>query len=122
MAPGEPTGGAQHMRVGVRRKVAAPATLLTDRPTPEDTPAQPPALGAILRDEGAGRPSSPNLSVPLAGALARQCLRQNSGSLEEHWRPKAAASGTTPQEISEVVSTRMETRGSRLPVLPVGWK
>jgi len=35
-------------------KVATPATLLTDRPTPEDSPAQPPALGAIPRDEGAG--------------------------------------------------------------------
>ena len=44
-------------------KVAAPATLLTDRPTPEDSPAQPPALGAILRDEGAG-------SATLRGARA----------------------------------------------------
>ena len=35
-------------------KVAAPATLLTDHPTPEDSPAQPSALGAIVRDEGAG--------------------------------------------------------------------
>jgi hypothetical protein len=32
-------------------KVAGPATLLTDCPTPGDSPAQPPALGAILRDE-----------------------------------------------------------------------
>lgn len=41
-------------RWGCDVKVAAPATLLTDRPAPEDSPAQLPALGAILRDEWAG--------------------------------------------------------------------
>ncbi len=59
-------------RIIFAQKVAAPATLLTDRPTPEDSPAQPPASGAILRDEGAGSRLRVRAGLPPRGRFVNR--------------------------------------------------
>ena len=65
---------AAHTAGAATVKVAAPATLLTHRPTPEDSSAQPPALGAIPRGEGAG-----GADLRGGGALRRRKPRLTQG-------------------------------------------
>jgi len=95
---------AGHRARAATQKVAGPATLLIDRPTPEDSQAQPPAKAGFVRLGRTGTPAS----------------SKNGGTAPAP--PACPTLRGLGQKISEVVSTRMETRGSRISVLPVGWR
>jgi hypothetical protein len=87
---------------GCDGKVAAPATLLTDRPTPEDSPAQPPALGPSSPTRGPGVGSGPRgaparrkiceQEVTEATEISEKCFHSPSVNSTRLSSPKSVAS------------------------------